>query len=110
MRYSPIGDEVSVEGAILQAAQALDYAGKFAFDSRDTGTLLKVSESWKEVADFIVAFSEHEAKLEEKEKKVDVPLGFQPTPKDKEELAESEDEHTIIVEEEDNVRDSDDDS
>lgn len=108
MDYESIGDEVSVEGSIVQAAQALDFAGQYAQEARNVEKLLQVAEAWQNVADFIIDFSEKEAKLEEKGKKSETPFGFHVKSD-----ADNEETETEEVEEEDagsTSNDSDQDS
>lgn len=102
MNFEGIGDEVSVEGSIVQAAQALDFAGQFAQEARDTDRLLKIAEAWQNVADFIIELSEKEAKLDEKSKKDETPFGFHSKP-DELVKADNDDEFEIEVEEDDDA-------
>lgn len=95
--YEVIGDEVSVEGAICQAAQSIDIAGKMATEAQDSERLLQAAEWWTKLADFIVALSEHQDKTEARNKKTEVQMGFRS-------------EHEITAEEEKNVRDEREDS
>jgi hypothetical protein len=48
--YSPIGDEVSVGSTLVQAAIALDLAGKFAEETKDAALMVRVAETWIEMA------------------------------------------------------------
>jgi hypothetical protein len=104
MKYEFIGEEVSVEGAVVQAAQALDFAGKYAQQDRNTEALLDVAASWTKVAEFIVALTDHDEKKNEDAKKSDVPFGIQPSKaevdKPKDEPVEHE-QLEITVEDED---------
>lgn len=96
--YDEIGDEVSVEGLICQAAQAIDIAGKLAAEQRDSQRMMQTAECWTKLADFIVALSEHQDK-KKLDKKSDFPVGFQAS-----EVNDQEDEHEIIAEEDEDVR------
>lgn len=73
--WEPIGTEVSVEGSLCQAAQAIDIAGEMATSAGDSEILMDVAERWTKLADFIVALSDHE------EKKHKPGMGFQPDKK-----------------------------
>lgn len=79
--YETIGDEVSVEGCLVQAAQAIDLGGMLAARSGNTERLLQAGEYWTKLADFIVALGEHQDK-KDLDKKSDFPTGFQVTTKD----------------------------
>lgn len=84
--YEPIGDEVSVESSIIQAAQAIDLAAMIATEGRDGESLLSAAHSWTKLAEFIINVGEHT----KEEKKTDLPVGFQraPVTKDEEEIEE----------------------
>lgn len=82
--WEDIGGEVSVEGSICQAAQAIDIAGRLAVEQQDTERLLQVGECFTKLADFIVALSDHKAKRD-LDKKSDFPTGFQPSKQDEDE-------------------------
>lgn len=73
--WDEIGDEVSVEGAICQAAQAIDMAGKIAAETESADQLLQVGEHFRKLADFIISVSEYQQKREES--KSGQPMGFQ---------------------------------
>lgn len=79
--WEDIGGEVSVEGSICQAAQAIDIAGKLAVEDRDSERLLQVGEYFTKLADFIIAVGDHKAKRD-LDKKSDFPTGFQASNKD----------------------------
>jgi hypothetical protein len=96
LEYVEMGDEISVEGALCQTAQAIDIVAIMATEDRDTARLLEAAEAWKSLADFIVALSEHQVKQEKK--KTDIPIGFQSK------TADQADKNEITVEEEELVR------
>lgn len=100
MEYELIGEEVSAEAAVIQAAQAIDLAGAIAFTARDAGTMLQSAEHWTKLADFIIAMGEHQDK-KDLDKKSDFPTGFQ--------LASVLEEYEIEEEDEDARDDCDDD-
>jgi hypothetical protein len=100
MEFEGIGDEVSVEAALLQSAQAIDIVAMMATETRDTARLLEAAEAWRNLADFIVALSEHQDKQEKK--KADIPMGFQSK------TADQADKNEITAEENEDVRDESD--
>lgn len=79
MDYEPIGDELTIEIAAVQAAIALDVSAKFAEQQSDSEGMLKVAEGWMKLSDFLAALRDAEAKLPEKKVTSQVPIGFQPT-------------------------------
>lgn len=80
--WEDLGGEVSVEGAVVQAAQAIDMAGKLAVENQDAETLLRVGDYFTKLADFIMALSEQKRKNDLDTKKSDLALGFQVTNKE----------------------------
>lgn len=76
--YETIGDEVSIEGCLVQAAQAIDLGGMLAARSGNSERMLQAGEYWTKLADFIVALGEHQDKKDVDKKKSDFPTGFQP--------------------------------
>jgi hypothetical protein len=73
--WEGIGDEVSIEGTVCQAAQAIDIAGMLAVEQQDAPTLLKVGEAFTRLSDFIMSVSDYKRK--NSDGKSDVPMGFQ---------------------------------
>ena len=90
MRYTNIGDEVTVPATLVQATIALDSAGKMAYDQKNIESMLQVAKSWMDFAGLMIAVEENEDKRSEPKKKVK--LGFQPTSPEDEEDIELEDE------------------
>ena len=48
-KYTPFGDRLNPAIAIVQAANALDVAAKFAVESRDSDTLVRIAREWVEI-------------------------------------------------------------
>lgn len=84
MRYTPIGDEVTIEAAIVQATIATDVAGKFAQQEKNPDAMLQVADFWMKLADFMAAYEQAKEKKPEA-KQTDVPMGFQSSPTEIEE-------------------------
>lgn len=49
-KYSPFGDSLDPSVAIIQAANALDVAAKFAVESRDSDSLIRIAREWVEMS------------------------------------------------------------
>lgn len=73
-KYEPIGEELNINTAAVQAAYALDSSATIAEQQRDHAGMLAVGEAWMKLADFLVALRDADSKLPDKEKK---PFGFQ---------------------------------
>lgn len=56
-KYAPFGDKLNPGVAIIQAANALDVAAKFAVESRDSETLVRIAREWVEMSSHL-AFEE----------------------------------------------------
>ena len=82
MRYTNLGDEVTVGATIVQATVALDVAAKFAQETKNFDGMIQVAETWMKLADFMAALEDAEEKKGPKKKEHNVPLGFQPSDKD----------------------------
>lgn len=52
VEYNPIGEApMGAETALIQAAHLLDIAGAVAVESKDTGALVEITQSWLLLAD-----------------------------------------------------------
>ncbi|AIW02576.1 hypothetical protein AXJ18_gp198 [Streptomyces phage Jay2Jay] len=49
-KYTPFGDRLDPSIAIVQAANALDVAAKFAVETKDSRALIDVARSWVELS------------------------------------------------------------
>jgi hypothetical protein len=49
-KYTPFGDTLNPAVAIIQAANALDVAAKFAIESRDSESLIRIAREWSEMS------------------------------------------------------------
>jgi len=49
-KYTPFGDKLNPAIAIIQAANALDVAAKFAMETRDSRALTDIARSWVEIS------------------------------------------------------------
>ena len=79
--YTPIGDELSGNVALLQAATALDAAVFFAVESRDIQKLMDASTMWLGIAERLgVVLSEDDDEDESEPKKHS--FGFNHSKKD----------------------------
>jgi phage-related tail protein len=90
MEYESLGDEISVEAAIVQAAHALDIACTLATESRNTDALMKTVEHWQKLAGFIMDVSEHMG--DDSKEKASFKTGFQPNPVEDKEDEDARDE------------------
>lgn len=69
-QYAPIGDELSGNAALLQAASALDAAVFFAVENRDTEKLMQASTMWVGIAEKLgVVLSEDDEDSDDEPKK-----------------------------------------
>lgn len=101
LEYEPLGEEISVESSLVQAAQAVDIAGIIATESRNVEQLLQIGETWTKLADFIMAVSDARGK-KELDRSSGFPTGFQ--------AASSQgDDFEVIAEEDEDVRTEQDD-
>lgn len=78
--YTPIGDEISVASAYVQAAIALDVAAQFAQENRDSEALTQIAAVWMEMGSRLNP-EDSEEELEEGDLSGgidDYPLGFAP--------------------------------
>lgn len=71
VKYTPIGDSISPEATIVQAAIALDVAAQWAVESRDTEQMNTVALGWTELSKVLMAIEEDEGPPKEPE-----PVGF----------------------------------
>ncbi|QRI46066.1 hypothetical protein SEA_WATERMOORE_73 [Streptomyces phage Watermoore] len=88
-KYTPFGDRLNPSVAILQAANALDVAAKFAVESKDTDTLVRVAREWVEISGRLVYDDEEEDDASEVREE-GRPFGFSVTSDIGEEEAESD--------------------
>ncbi|ASR76505.1 hypothetical protein SEA_TRIBUTE_71 [Streptomyces phage Tribute] len=88
-KYTPFGDRLNPSVAILQAANALDVAAKFAVESKDTDTLVRVAREWVEISGRLVYDDEEEDDAPEVREE-GRPFGFSVTSDIGEEEAESD--------------------
>jgi hypothetical protein len=112
--YVPLGSELTLEEALIQASQALDISAMLAQRQGDTKALQKTAMQWVKLADFMAAYAQ--TRDEPKEK---TPFGFTAPEKGDEavnlnpdfftltEVADDE-QLEIEFEEEDDVRDDED--
>lgn len=49
-KYTPFGNTLNPAIAIIQAANALDVAAKFAVECRDSDTLVRIAREWVEMS------------------------------------------------------------
>lgn len=103
VKYEPIGDELSIQTAAVQAAYALDSSATMAEQQRDAGKMLAVGEAWMKLADFLAALRDADSKHADKSETVK--MGFQPHI----EVADQADDDAIELETEDEDARSDDD-
>jgi hypothetical protein len=73
VKYSPIGDSISPESSLVQAAIALDVAAQFAVDTRDTAQMNTTAGLWIELAKTLLGIEEDE---EGPQTEGRTPLGF----------------------------------
>lgn len=71
VKYSPIGDAISPEATIVQAAIALDVAAQWAVESKNTEQMNNVALGWTELSKVLMAIEEDEGPPPERE-----PAGF----------------------------------
>lgn len=76
VRYEPIGEELTIETAAVQAAISLDVAATIAERQSDAATVVQVAEQWMKLADFMAALRDNDDKRPD-EKKNNLPMGFQ---------------------------------
>ncbi|ASR77337.1 hypothetical protein FDI36_gp185 [Streptomyces phage NootNoot] len=88
-KYTPFGDRLNPSVAIVQAANALDIAAKFAVESKDTDTLVRVAREWVEISGRLVYDDEEEDDIPQ-EKEEGRPFGFSVTSDIGEEDAEDD--------------------
>lgn len=75
LKYEPIGDELSIQAAAVQAAFALDSSASIAEQQRDHAGLLAVGKAWMKLADFLAALRDADAKYQSAEQEKP-PFGF----------------------------------
>lgn len=90
-KYTPFGDRLNPAIAIIQAANALDVAAKFAVESKDTDTLVRVAREWVEISGRLGYDDEEEDDAPDEEREEGRPFGFSVTSDIGEEDAESDD-------------------
>lgn len=90
MRYTNIGEEVTVPGTLVQATIALDVAGKLAQENKNQSGMLDVAHGWMKLAGLMADLEEAEEK-KHKPEEPKVPLGFQPSNDDEDNEIEEED-------------------
>lgn len=93
-KYTPIGEVLCAESAWVQAALALDVAAQMAVESRDTNGLIKVAETWNEIAcEMKAAAGHHDDDEDEEDDDEEAPkprlIGFQLMEKEEEDNGES---------------------
>lgn len=89
LQYSPIGDELSGNAALLQAASALDAAVFFAVENRDTASLMQASTMWVAIAEKLgVVLSEDDDEEEDEPKKHKFGFNNSKTEKEDEDIDE----------------------
>lgn len=71
IQYTPIGDAISPEATIVQAAIALDVAAQWAVDRKDAEQMNTVALGWTELSKVLMAIEEDEGPPPERE-----PAGF----------------------------------
>ncbi len=49
-KYTPFGDTLNPAVAIIQAANALDVAARFAVETKDSRALTEIARSWVEIS------------------------------------------------------------
>lgn len=77
--YTPIGDEISMGSAFVQAAIALDLAGKYAAETQNIEQLTNIAAVWMEMGSRLNPQGSDEDELEEGDVAggtEDYPLGF----------------------------------
>jgi hypothetical protein len=92
VKYTPIGDAISVESTFVQAAIALDVAAQFAVEGRDTEQMNRTAELWIEMSKALMEIEADSPPPTNRD-----PLGFTMIRTDK----ESEDGRRIDTEEPD---------
>lgn len=60
VKYTPIGNSVSPEATLVQAAIALDVAAQFAVANKSARQMTKVADGWIEMAKALIGLSEEE--------------------------------------------------
>lgn len=63
--YHPMGEVLSAEAAMYQAAQALDAAALFAVDCRDHDALTRISLAWGDLAQGLATGRELKSETDE---------------------------------------------
>lgn len=71
IKYTPIGDAISPEATIVQAAIALDVAAQWAVAREDTEQMNSIANGWTELSKVLMAIEEDEGPPPERE-----PAGF----------------------------------
>lgn len=59
-KYTPIGNSVSPEATLVQAAIALDVAAQFAVANKSAGLMKKVADGWIEMSKVLLGLEEEE--------------------------------------------------
>lgn len=59
-KYTPFGDRLNPAVAIIQAANALDVAAKFAVECRDSETLVRIAREWVDMSGHLAYDDEEE--------------------------------------------------
>jgi hypothetical protein len=61
IKYTPIGDAISPEATIVQAAIALDVAAQWAVESRNIEQMNNVALGWTELSKVLMSIDEDES-------------------------------------------------
>lgn len=93
-RYIPFGNDLSVESALIQSAQMLEHASRWAVENRDAGMMTNVAAGWMELSVRLSGYVEEQTEREEMElsSQPGYQMGFQPNLKDEDDEDDSDEE------------------
>ena len=89
-KYTPFGDTLNPAIAIIQAANALDVAAKFAIETRDSRALTDIARSWVEISGRL-GYDDDEEDDDTEEEERRHPIGFSVTS----DIEEEEEDGTV---------------
>ena len=75
--YTPIGEEISMGSAFVQAAIALDLAGKYAAERQDVEQLTSIAAVWMEMGSRLNPQGSDDEDMDEEDLVSESTLGFQ---------------------------------
>lgn len=92
-KYVPFGTDLNAEVALIQSAQMLEHAGKWAVDNKDASMMTNVAAGWMELSSRLSGYSEEQEEREELELSSHpaYQIGFGPNARD-EDVDEGDDE------------------